>query len=123
MGYPGFKVVHLLGVLFLFSGIGGMFFMSFIETGRAKTGIARLPRILHGAGLLLILIGGATMVYSLGLDGQHGVPLWVKLKMLILILFGLLPLLVRRPNWKRYVLPIALLLGLAASGLAIFKPF
>lgn len=47
---------------------------------------------------ILFLIGGVTMVYSLGLDGQHGVPLWVKLKMLILVSFGFLPLLVRRPN-------------------------
>jgi hypothetical protein len=100
-----------------------MVFMAYLESGNPKTGIARLPRILHGTGLLLILIGGATMVYSLGLDGQHGVPLWVKLKMLILVPFGLLPLSVRRPNWKRYVLPVALLLGLAASCLAIFKPF
>jgi hypothetical protein len=83
----------------------------------------RLPRILHGAGLLLILIGGVMMVYSLGLDGAHGVPLWVKLKLLILVCFGPLPLLVRRPGGKRFVLPIALLLGVAASFLAIFKPF
>ena len=123
MGYLSFKLVHLLGILFLFSGIGGMFFMSYLESGNSKTGVLRLPRILHGAGLMLILVGGVMMVYSLGLDGAHGVPLWVKLKLLILVIFGLLPLLVRRQNGRRFVLPIALLLGVAASYLAIFKPF
>ncbi|MDB5051894.1 MAG: hypothetical protein JWO30_4965 [Fibrobacteres bacterium] len=100
-----------------------MVFMSYLESGNSQTATVRLPRILHGAGLLLILIGGVMMVYSLGLDGAHGVPLWVKLKLLILVSFGPLPLLVRSPSKKRFVLPIALLLGLAASFLAIFKPF
>jgi hypothetical protein len=123
VGYLGFKLVHLLGVFFLFSGIGGMVFVSYLESGRSKTAMVRLPRVLHGIGLLVILIGGVMMVYSLRLDGGHGVPFWVKLKMLVLVCFGLLPLLVRRPAAKRFVLPIALLLGLAASFLAVFKPF
>lgn len=112
MNYPVFKLVHLLGVLCLFSGIGGMFFAQ-----------ARFARILHGVGLLIILIGGVMMVYYLGLDGAHGVPLWVKLKMLILVCFGVLPLLARSRGLKGFMLPIALLLGLAASFLGIFKPF
>jgi hypothetical protein len=123
MEYLNFKLLHLLGILCLFSGIGGMFFASYLEAGAANRSVLRLPRMLHGLGMLFILVGGFMMVHALGLHGENGVPLWVKLKLGILVLFGPLIVLVRSPSQKKLLLPIAIVLGLAATALALYKPF
>lgn len=124
MLYMNFKFLHLLGIFLLFSGLGGMVFMSYLEeTAPKPKPSSKLPRILHGIGMLFVLVGGVMMVYSLGLDGANGVPLWVKLKMFIFLSFGPLILLARNKEKRRFLLPIAIALGCVASYLAIYKPF
>ena len=85
-----------------------------------ETAFRKQGGMLHGIGLLVILVAGFGMIAKL----HYGFPLWVILKLVIWLVLGALPVLV-----KKKVLPcaavwvVALLLGCVAAYLGIYKPF
>ena len=107
-----YKLLHLAGVMAVFMGLG----ISLLpETAFRKQG-----GLLHGIGLLVILVAGFGLIAKL----KYGFPLWVILKLVIWLALGVLPVL-----GKKKVLPIAaiwalaLVLGVGAAYLGIYKPF
>lgn len=107
-----YKVLHLAGVMALFMGLGmGML----PETAFRKQGA-----IFHGIGLVLLLVAGFGLLAKMSL----GFPGWIIVKLVIWFLMGGLPVLA-----KRQVIPVAgawaaaLVLGVAAAYLGIYKPF
>jgi uncharacterized membrane protein SirB2 len=119
MEYLYFKLLHLIGVMILFAGIGGL---SLVPSMEGPTGTRRL-RILRGLGFLIVLVSGVLTVYFMHLDGPNGVPHWVKAKVFILIALGATVPLARSPKLKRYVFPLSIILGCLAGYVALFKPF
>jgi uncharacterized membrane protein len=123
MDYLSIKLFHLVGVMLIFLGLGGMVFAAYAGFGPAKKRLRRAAALCHGIGLLFILVSGIAMLSSLGL--LHGDPPgWVKAKFFIWLLLGgsiSLAARVSRAIW--ILIPTWLILGTAAAYLALYKPF
>jgi uncharacterized membrane protein len=123
MDYLSIKLFHLVGIMLLFLGLGGMLFASYAGFAPAKKQIRRAAALCHGIGLLFILVSGIAMLSSLGL--LHGDPPgWVKAKFFIfLLLGGSITLAARFSRFFWILITAWVLLGIAATYLALYKPF
>ena len=118
MPYEIYKLIHVVGLMLLFLGIGGMLL---VASSVRERGITR-NTILHALGLFAMLLGGFGMMARLGVHWPW--PGWLIAKLGVWLIIGALPVLVRRevlprgPAWL-----IAAALGALAGWLAISKPF
>ncbi len=122
MGYHAYKVLHLLGVVFLFTSLGGMAVLGM--TGNFKRGAVgrRLAVISHGVALAIILVAGFGLLARLGLMAG-GIPGWAWLKVGIWLLMGAAVVGLKRSAGAARLLWFVLpLLGAAAAWLAVAKP-
>jgi hypothetical protein len=123
MDYPLIKLCHLVGIMLLFLGLGGMVFGASVGFGPATKKLRRAAAMLHGLGLLLILGSGFTMLSRLGLL-QGDPPGWVKAKLFIwLLLGGSIFLAARYSRAIWLLLAVWLALGAAAAYLGLYKSF
>jgi hypothetical protein len=118
MSYQLYKVFHVLGVMLLFAGAGGLILQHLQEHGSEAA--RKLAGATHGIGLLLLLIAGfgaaATWPWSLTAP-------WIVGKMVIWLIFALLPLILRKlPRQAALLWWASALLGAVAAYLAIYKP-
>jgi hypothetical protein len=122
MDYLSIKLCHLVGIMLLFLGLGGMLFASYAGFGPAKKQLRRAAALCHGIGLFVILVSGIAMLSSLGL--LHGDPPgWVKAKFFIfLLLGGSISLAARFSRFFWILIVTWVLLGTAATYLAFYKP-
>ncbi len=123
MDYLSIKLCHLAGILLVFMGLGGMVFAAYAGFGPERKTLRRGAALVHGIGLLLVLVSGIAMLSQLGL--LHGDPPgWAKAKFVIFLLLGgsiSLAARVSRAIW--ILIAVWLLLGVAAGYLALYKPF
>ena len=120
-----YKVIHVLGVLLLFLGLGACA----AAAANARDGDAGPGGKLvmfHGIGLLIILVGGFGMLAKLGIgtaEGPEGLG-WVMAKLVIWVIMGASILLPRRKPemiWP-WTVTVAVL-GTLSAYFAIYKPF
>ena len=110
-----YHFLHIVGVLCLFISIGGLFgVVGGVATSR------KMVAILHGIGLLLLLVAGIGYLHKSGL----GFPNWAIAKIVIWVIMGALPVIIK----KRLInvgagVTLGLVLGSVAAYLAYFKPF
>ena len=110
-----YKLIHMIGVISLLLGAGGM-----ITYSKGSTPIKGLIASFHGMGLVLILISGFGMAAKLKL----GFPAWMIVKLVIWLAFGAMIVLAKRGVLKGAALwGVMLLLGALAAYLGIMKPF
>ena len=115
MDMDTYKLIHLLGLALALATSGGLTLSAQVE-GNPKRG---LLTGLHGVAMVLLLVAGFGMVAR----GGFGMPGWVLGKVVIWLLLGAYPVLVRKVSgvaavgW--YVLA---LLTTAAAYLAIHHP-
>lgn len=122
MPYAAYKVLHVFSVVLTFTVLGGLALHSVNGGNRASNQARKLTGVLHGVGLLMILVGGFGLLARLGVSG--GFPLWVWLKLAIWLLVGASAALIRRsPSWSRILLWLLPVLAGVASWLAVYKPF
>jgi hypothetical protein len=123
MDYSLIKVCHLAGVMLVFLSLGGMVFAARVGLGPEQRSLRRTAAIMHGIGLLFIIVSGFAMLSSLGL--LHGdPPTWVKIKFgIFLLLGGSISLAARVSRLIWLWIPVWILLGAAAAYLALEKPF
>lgn len=121
MSYEFYKVLHFLGIILLFFGLGGLLVVNY---GRAQ--IQKQARMMammgHGVGLLLIIVSGFGLAARLGL--ARSMPGWIHAKIAIWVLLGISISLVKRKGYIGW--PVAILLwglGFTAAFLAVNKPF
>jgi len=118
MPYETYKLLHVVGLLLLFLGMGGLLFGARSEHEPAPKATARL----HGVGLLVMLVAGFGMMARLGV--QWPWPGWLIAKLGVWLTIGALPVLVRREILPcGLAWPVAGALGALAAWLAINKPF
>lgn len=121
LSHPFYNVVHIVGLVFLMSGLGGMAMLA--ATGQHTARIRKVAAAFHGVGAFLILLGGFGMLARLGIVQGATWPAWVWVKMLVWGALGAAAFLPYR--YPRTALPLLFLLpllgGLAAY-MAIFKP-
>ncbi|HUP25235.1 MAG TPA: hypothetical protein VNB06_20145 [Thermoanaerobaculia bacterium] len=120
MSYEFYKVLHILGVLMLFSGLVGSIVHAANRGDKAQNVLRGALGALHGGGLLLLLIAGFGIIAKLGI----GFPGWVWVKLVLWLVFGaLIAVPYRKPSWNVALLWLLPVLGTLAAYLAIYKPF
>lgn len=109
-----YRVLHVVGVLMLFLGLGGMFAS---EAGKGS----KLFSMLHGIGLLLMLVAGIGFAHKS--EPPLGWPNWLLAKIACWIVVGALPVLVKRGVMPRLAgILLVLAVGAVAIWLAQTKP-
>lgn len=122
--YETYKVLHLLGIFLLFVALAGVSLHAANGLARADNRLRRVVSIMHGVGLLLILVGGFGMLARLGAAASASGEGWVIGKLVIwFIAGGLLVLPYKKPARAPLIFVLLPLLGVAAAILAIYKPF
>ena len=114
--YHAYKLLHLVGVFLLLISLGGQLVHKDLGDWR------KYLKISHGIGLLLILIAGFGLLARLGIAWPW--PLWIHLKILVWVVLGLTPILLRSlPTSGKGLWWVVLALVAFAAYLANFKPF
>lgn len=121
--YEAYKLIHIFGILLLIFSLGGLWLQATDDRLHVPGRGRRLIGIVHGVGLLIILVAGFGLLARLGITEGFAWPWWVWGKIVIWILFAATPVVTRksvaltRPLWL--AVPI---LGAVATYLAIYKP-
>ena len=122
ISYSVYRLVHLVGIILLFVVLGGLSY-SATRTGKAGAASGRLPMILHGVALFIVLLGGFGLLARLGIVQGHAFPGWVWAKLGIWLLAGAAVVIPKRkPEWALGLFVLLPVLGGLAAWLAIFKP-
>jgi len=121
IGLAGYKVLHILGALFLFTALGGLLLAS--RAGVQSGASRKTAGMTHGIALIIILVSGFGALAQIGLSNPGIWPLWLWLKVALWLAFGGVIVLIRRSPGSAtalwWVLPI---LGAATAYLALYKP-
>lgn len=121
MTLAAYKVLHILGILFLFIALGGLLFAA--SAGAQTAAGRKLAGMLHGLGLVIILVTGFGALARLGISSPGDWPLWVWLKAAIWLALGASLALIRRaPGLNRLLWFLLPVLGMVAAYLALYKP-
>lgn len=121
MPYEFYKLLHISGLILMFSGqcaLLGAFASGNLPQKSWRISLA----IVHGLGMLFLLVSGFGMLARLGL--VNGLPTWAIAKLTIWLVMGAtLALAKRRSQLKMILVLIWAMLGVAAAFIAIYKPF
>ncbi len=115
--YQTYKMMHYLGYMMLFFGIGGILIPAI--AGLKLQGKPRTAAyIIHGLGMLFLLVGGFGMLARLQIGGF---PPWIHVKLAVWLALGFaIGLAKRMPSW--ILLFVILLLAMLAPYMALYKP-
>src|SRR5665213_1069671 len=115
-----YKVLHICGIIMLFSGLAALWGV-YSTSAPARQQTRTVLAIIHCFGMLLILVSGFGMAAKLGF--MAALPLWIYLKLAIWLLLGASMVLAKRKaHWGPGLICLWILLGTAAAYLAIYKP-
>lgn len=121
MSYEFYKVLHICGLLLVFTGLAGALALA-INKSTVTTKTKKFVSLTHGIGLLIMLTAGFGLAARLNYMGAW--PNWLTVKIIIwFLLGGLLAFANRKPAWAWYIFSAIILLGTCAAYLAINKPF
>lgn len=116
-----YRVLHVLGVVFLFTSLGALLLAA---RAGVQSGVSRkTANMTHGIALVLILVAGFGALARYQLSNPMAWPAWVWLKFLIwLAMGGIIVVLRRAPQSSTVLWWILPLLGGLAAYLGIYKP-
>lgn len=121
MSYEFYKIMHLTGIILLFTGLAGLLTLKMAGaevSGKTK----KLVFFAHGFGAFLALLGGFGLLARLQLASN--IPNWAYAKLLIWLIAGGAIALVKRKGHLGWPIFAALMvLFVSAAWLAITKPF
>jgi hypothetical protein len=121
MSYEFYKIVHLTGIVLLFTGLVGL--LTLKMAGAEAVGRTRkLVFVSHGIGAFLVLLGGFGLLARLQLASS--IPNWAWAKIFIWVLAGAAIAVIKRKGQLGW--PIfggLMVLFVTAAWLAILKPF
>ena len=118
MPYQFYLVLHFLGIFLILLPLGGMCFHMAAGGTRAWP-LRKFAAMLHGIGLLIVLIAGFGLLAKLHL----GFPVWAMGKLAIWLVLGGIPALIyRKGQMAKTWLFLILVLAVLAGGLAAYKP-
>lgn len=121
MSYQFYKILHLVGIFLLTTGLISVLTQSWFNGGVLTKKGKAFAFATHGLGLLLLFISGFGILAKLGLFGS--LPAWVYTKIGIWVLFAVLVSLLKRKGhigWPLYFVCITLFTF--AAYLGVYKP-
>ena len=121
--YQFYKVVHIFGIALLVTALGAVALHA-LNGGLKRDNRARvLVALLHGFGLLFVLVGGFGMLARLGFRHGGMFPGWLLVKLGVWgLLAAAIALPYRRPTSARTMLVVVPLLAALAAYMAVYKP-
>ncbi|PRP97339.1 hypothetical protein [Enhygromyxa salina] len=103
MSYQVYNLLHILGIVLVFMGLGALAFHGANGGDKASNKVRGMVMGTHGLGLLLILVAGFGMLAKTGAMA-NGLPGWLHPKLLIWVLLGAAPVvLIRKPSAGKLV--------------------
>ena len=121
MSYEAYKIIHLVAIVLLFSGLIGILAVK-MSGGVLDGKVKSLMFASHGIGLLVLLVSGFGLLARLNLT--HAIPGWVFGKLAIWLILGGSLALVKRKGHIGWPLFISLIgIFAVAAFLAVIKPF
>lgn len=115
MQYEHYKLLHMIGLISLFLGLGGM-----ITYTQGNSPFKGLIGAFHGIGLTLLLVSG----FGISAQLHLGFPTWMIVKLIIWVALGAIIVLAKRGILKGATLwGVMLLLGAIAAFMGTSKPF
>ncbi len=113
MSYPFYKLLHLIGVILLFTGIGAVLATT---NGTTKN---KLASIAHGIGMLVVFVAGFGLIARL----NTGFAPFIIAKLFVWLSLGALPVLIKkRVLTGAAAWGVAIVLGASAAYLGGYKP-
>ncbi|HEX6812994.1 MAG TPA: hypothetical protein VF384_15320 [Planctomycetota bacterium] len=110
-----YRLLHVVGVLMLMLGLGGILAVA-SQGGKAPM----LFQAMHGIGLVAMLVAGIGRAHKEGM----GWPPWILAKIACWVLLAAMPVLVRRGVLPRGIAVLLVIgIGALAAWLAQTKPF
>jgi len=113
-----YKVLHLFGIMLMFSALGAM--IAAAVAGEGSPRLKKLGGMAHGIALAIILVAGFGLLARQGFAGAW--PLWVWLKLVIWLVLGAATVFVRKAGenagWLLVLLPA---LGAVSAWLALYR--
>jgi len=126
MSLQVYQILHMGGFALVFVALGGMASFALqsagavVAEGESAPARPKLWAILHGLGLVLLLVAGFGALAKLGYKGPPG---WAIGKLVIWLLLGATPVIFKRAPQVAKAAVIALpLIALGAAALAVLKP-
>jgi len=117
-----YKVLHVFSIVLTFTVLGALALHSANGGSRESNSVRKLTGMLHGIGLVLILVSGMGALARLGTSG--GFPGWVWAKLVIWLVVGASAMVFRRsPALSKQLLWLLPVLAGVAAWLAFYKPF
>lgn len=116
-----YKVMHLFGVFLTLMSIGALAFFQ-INGGTGKPARKAFAGMAHGIGLGLAALGGFGMLARLGYMSEF--PGWAVAKLLIWLILGAMPVLLRKqPKLSPALWWLTAILAAASGWIGLAKPF
>lgn len=117
MPYEFYKILHFTGLILTFTSLAGyIFHLSQNKTNEKRKFFA----ILHGVGLLILLVSGFGLAARLGYVQQ--LPIWIYIKLIFWLIAGAAFALVKRQVFGPKVLyTITVTLAILAAVTAVTK--
>lgn len=113
-----YKVLHIAGIIMLFMALGGAIVRAVLAQQSPK--LEKFVLLNHGAALLIILVAGFGLLAKIGMTFAG----WVIVKMFIWLIMGALILPIKKkPELNTVWWIFALLMGVFAAILGVYKPF
>lgn len=103
MSYQFYNLLHILGIVLVFMGLGALAFHGANGGDKASNKVRGLVMATHGLGMLLLIVAGFGLLAKTGAMAS-GLPGWIHPKLLIWVLLGVAPVvLIRKPNTSKLV--------------------